>query len=187
MAAGYALGPEFARDAADRRRRFLALGAALTVGFVVLRLTNLYGDPAPWAVQDSGMSTLLSIVNVEKYPPSLLYLMMTLGPGLMALAAFEGARGPLAAWMTTFGRVPLLYYVAHIFLLHALAVAVAWLTLGDASWLFGSLPSQKPAARGFALPGVYAVWLLVVACLYPFCRWFADVKRRRSEWWWSYL
>ncbi len=187
MAAGYALGPAFARDPAERQRLFLALGAAMTLGFVVLRASNFYGDPAPWAIEDSAVSTVLSVLNVEKYPPSLLYLMMTLGPGLMLLAAFEHAHGTLAAWITTFGRVPLLYYVAHIFLIHALAVAVSWMVLGDASWLFGALPSNKPAGWGLPLPGVYAVWLLIVVSLYPLCRWFADVKRRRGDWWLSYL
>ena len=187
MAAGYALGPVFLLDAKVRRRLLLDLGAAITVAFVVLRLSNVYGDPAPWAVQENGLSTALSVLNVEKYPPSLLYLMMTLGPALMLLAAFESARGTLADWITTFGRVPLLYYVAHIFLIHALAVLMALATMGDAAWLFGGIPAAKPAGYGLALPGVYAVWLLVIVALYPLCNWFADLKRRRSEWWWSYL
>ncbi len=187
MAFGYALGPEFARPSSERQRRFLVLGATITAGFVALRLSNLYGDPAEWQVQETTLSTVLSMLNVEKYPPSLLYLMMTLGPGLMLLAAFERARGTLATWITTFGRVPLLYYVAHIFLIHALAVVAAWVMLGDTSWLFGALPSNKPAGWGFGLPVVYAVWLLVVVTLYPMCRWFAHVKRRRDDWWLSYL
>jgi uncharacterized membrane protein len=187
MAAGYALGPAFTLEAAVRRRLFLLLGAAITIGFVLLRLSNLYGDPAAWAVQENALSTVLSVLNVEKYPPSLLYLMMTLGPALMLLAVFERARGDPARWITTFGRVPLLYYVAHIFLIHALAVAVALVTSGDAAWLFGALPSAKPAGYGFSLPGIYAVWLLVVVALYPLCAWFAQLKRRRREWWWSYL
>jgi hypothetical protein len=112
---------------------------------------------------------------------------MTLGPGLLLLAAFERARGGLAAWVTTFGRVPLLYYVAHIFLIHALAVAVALVVLGDASWLFGTVPGATPAGWGFGLPIVYGVWLLVVVGLYPICRWFAQVRRRRGDWWLSYL
>lgn len=187
MAAGYVLGPAFALPALERRRLLLTLGATITVGFLVLRLSNVYGDPAPWAVQGNALASVLSMLNVEKYPPSLLYLMMTLGPALMLLAVFEGARGDLARRITTFGRVPLLYYVAHIFLIHAFAVVVAALTLGDAAWLFGSLPDAKPPGFGFALPGVYVAWLVVVAALYPLCRWFAQLKRGRSEWWWSYL
>jgi uncharacterized membrane protein len=187
VAAGYALGPEFMRAPQARRRRFLALGAAVILAFIALRLTNLYGDPAPWLVQQTTGATVLSTLNVEKYPPSLLYLMVTLGPGLMLLAAFEHARGRLADWVTTFGRVPMLYYIAHIFLIHALAVAFAWAIQRDASWLFGSLASGKPAGYGLCLAGVYPIWLLVVVALYPLCRWFAAVKRHRNDWWLSYL
>lgn len=187
MAAGHVLGPVFILPSNERVRLLTRLGAAVTIGFVALRLSNLYGDPAPWTAQDTALASVLSILNVEKYPPSLLYLMMTLGPGLLLLAAFERARGPLAAWITTFGRVPLLYYVAHIFLIHALAVAVASVVVGDVTWLLGALPGARPAGWGFGLPVVYAVWLVVVMALYPLCRWFAEVKRKRNDWWLSYL
>ncbi len=185
MAAGYLLGPVFKRESAARVRTLFALGAALTAGFILLRITNLYGDPAPWAVQSGPVATVLSFLNCEKYPPSLLYLGMTLGPALMLLAAFEKARGPVADWFTTYGRVPLFYYVAHLYLLHALALLYAWTVVGDVAPLIGRL--HKPAGYGLGLAGVYAVWLFVVVTLYPFCRWFAGVKRRRTEWWWSYL
>ena len=187
MAAGYALGPVFRLEPGARVRRLLALGALTTAGFVLLRATNLYGDPAAWIVHEGTLATALSFINCEKYPPSLLYLAMTLGPGLLLLAAFERARGRLAGWITTFGRVPFLYYVVHIYLIHTLAVVFAWLTLGDTSWLFGGRPGAKPAAYGLGLPGVYVVWALVVLALYPLCRWFAALKQRRTEWWWSYL
>jgi uncharacterized membrane protein len=187
MAAGYALGPLFKRDAGARVQWFTWLGVAVTVGFVLLRAINLYGDPAPWTVHDSALATLLSFINCEKYPPSLLYLMMTLGPGLLLLAAFEGARGRLAGVITTFGRVPFFYYVAHIYLIHALAVAFAWWTSGNAAWLMGAFPPGRPAGYGLSLVGVYAVWLVVVIALYPPCRWFAALKQRRGDWWLSYL
>ena len=187
MAAGYALGPVFQLERAVRRRWLLALGFLTTAGFIVLRASNLYGDPAPWAVQSSALATVLSFVNCEKYPPSLLFLVMTLGPGLLLLAAFETARGRLAELIITYGRVPFLYYVAHIFLIHALAAAMAWLVLGDASWLFGGAPGGRPANFGLSLPALYLMWLFVVVSLYPLCRWFAKIKQRRSEWWLSYL
>jgi uncharacterized membrane protein len=186
MAAGYVLGPIFQRDPATRRRWLIALGAALTAGFILLRASNLYGDPAAWQVQDNWLSTVLSFINCEKYPPSLLYLMMTIGPALVLLAVFEGARGRLARWITTFGRVPFLYYVAHIYLLHLLAGAMVLAIYDDLSWMTASPPS-KPADYGLSLPGVYAVWLIALAMLYPLCRWFAGLKQRRKEWWWSYL
>jgi uncharacterized membrane protein len=187
MAAGYALGPVLALDQAARRRMLVRLGLALTAGFIVLRATNLYGDPASWTVQSTWTATVLSFVNCEKYPASLLYLMMTLGPALLLLAAFGGARGWLAGWITTFGRVPFLYYVAHLFLIHLLAVVYALAVFGDANIIIGSRMMSKPADYGLSLPGNYAVWLLVVISLYPLCRWFAALKQRRREWWWSYL
>jgi uncharacterized membrane protein len=187
MAAGYALGPVFKLDPTARRRWLLGLGTLMSVGFIVLRAINLYGDPAPWVAQSDRLATLLSFLNCEKYPPSLLYLAMTLGPGLLLLAAFEHARGWLADAITTYGRVPFFYYVLHIFVIHALAVAFAWLTVGNAAWLFGDPPLDKPANYGLSLPGIYLVWLLVILTLYPACRWFASVKQRRREWWWSYL
>jgi uncharacterized membrane protein len=187
MAAGYALGPVFQLDSRTRIRRLLWLGVAVTAGFIVLRATNLYGDPAPWTVHETWLATVLSFINCEKYPPSLLYLAMTLGPGLMLLAAFEGVRGRLADFITTFGRVPFFYYIAHLFLIHALAIAFAWATIGDVGWLFSSGFAGKPPGYGLGLPGVYAVWLFVIIALYPLCRWFAGVKRRRREWWLTYL
>jgi uncharacterized membrane protein len=188
MAAGYALGPVMLRQLASRRRCLVALGGGVSLAFVLLRATNIYGDPAPWTLHAGIGATLLSFVNAEKYPPSALYLAMTLGPALVALAAFESAHGMVAAFFVTFGRVPLFYYVAHLLLLHALAVIFAALALGNVSWLFGGLPIEaKPDGYGLGLPGVYLVWMIAVAMLYLPCRWFAEVKRRRSDAWLSYL
>jgi hypothetical protein len=163
---------------------------------VLLRATNAYGDPAPWALHDNISATVLSFLDTEKYPPSALYLSMTLGPILVALAGFEAARGKLAQLFITFGHVALFYYVAHLLLLHMLAVVYA-AVLGNAAWLFGGLPvlfgslptgEPKPESGGLGLPGVYLVWTVVVAALYLLCRWFAELKRRRKDLWWlSYL
>jgi uncharacterized membrane protein len=183
MAAGYALGPLFRLKRETRARQLFALGALITVGFVFLRATNLYGDPAPWAVQNGVVATALSFINCEKYPPSLLFLAMTLGPALMLIAVSEGAQGTIASWITTFGRVPLFYYMAHIYLLHATAILFAWITIGGTVFV----ASQKPDGYGLGLAGIYTVWLAAVILLYPLCSWFAAIKRRRTEWWWSYL
>jgi uncharacterized membrane protein len=187
MAVGYALGRVFELDPDSRRHFLLRTGTAVVASFIVLRATNLYGDPEAWRVQGSWLGTLLSFINCEKYPPSLLYLMMTLGPALVLLALFERAHGPVARWLTTFGRVPFLFYMVHIPLIHILAVGLGWMTLGDAGWMFSWFVPHKPVGYGLSLPGVYAVWLSVVVVLYPLCRWFAALKRRRREWWWSYL
>jgi uncharacterized membrane protein len=181
MAAGYALAPIMLLDPLRRRRILLVTGAVVTLGFIVLRAINLYGDPVPWAIQDGVIATVLSFINNEKYPPSLFYLAMTLGPALLALAAFEAAKGKMAGILVTFGRVPLAYYFAHLVLIHSAAVVVALATYG-----FDVLQA-KPQGYGFGLPVVYMVWLMVTAALYPLCRWFARVKQRRSAWWLSYL
>ena len=186
MALGYVMGGLFELEPARRRRLLLILGSAMIVAFVVLRLANVYGDPHPWSVQSSATFTVLSFLKVHKYPPSLLYLLMTLGPGLLLLVWFETWRGALASVLEVFGRVPLFFYVLHIVLAHALAGLVAlWAGYGT-SVLTGFFP-DFPAEWGYGLPVVYGVWLLVLALLYPLCRWFAQVKRRRSDWWLSYL
>jgi uncharacterized membrane protein len=187
MAVGYAMGPIMQLAQARRRRVLLVLGAGVSVGFVLLRATNLYGDPVAWTAHDGWLATALSFIDCEKYPPSLLYLMMTLGPMLLALAAFEHARGRLSAWLATIGRVPLLYYVAHLYLIHALAVIYAAISIGESAWLFAGSPLRKPLNYGMSLPGIYAVWLFVVIALYPACRWFAELKQKRRDWWLSYL
>jgi len=188
MAAGYALGPIFTKPAGERRRRLLQWGLGAVVVFVALRALDLYGDPTPRVAYSDALTWVLSFVNCEKYPPSLLYLCMTLGPVLLLLAAAERARGRMAAWLVTFGRVPMLYYVAHIFLAHLLAIAYARIAYGDAGWLFHGLPTRhKPPGYGLALPWVYVAWIAVVLALTPLCRWFAAEKQRRTDWWLSYL
>jgi uncharacterized membrane protein len=188
MAAGYVLGPVMLLEPAARRRWLIGLGVGVTLGFILLRTANVYGDPAPWALHDEISATALSFLNTEKYPPSALYLAMTLGPALIALAAFEAAKGKLARCFIVFGRVPLFYYVAHLLLLHTMAVVFAAANNGDVAWLFGGLPIEaKSEGYGLSLPGVYLTWLIVVAALYLPCRWFAGVKRRNAAGWLSYL
>jgi uncharacterized membrane protein len=178
MAAGYALGPVMQREAQARQRLLYAMGAAITLGFVLLRASDLYGDPASWTVEENWLATLLSFVNCEKYPPSLLFLMMTLGPALMLLAAFDQARGRFAQVLAMFGQVPFFFYLVHIYLIHALAIVTGFALTG----VFAVAPRL-----GFSLPEIYLVWLALLALLYPICRWFAGRKARGTAWWWSYL
>jgi hypothetical protein len=134
------------------------------------------------------LSTVLAFINCEKYPPSLLYLMMTLGPALVALACFERARGWLANVLVTFGRVPFLFYVAHAYLTHGAAVAFACVMGHETAWLFRNLPPLiKPESFGISLAGVYLAWIAVTAALFSLCRWFAQIKQHRRAWWLSYL
>ena len=201
MAVGYAAGPIFKRPASERGRTLARLGLGLTALFVVLRSTGVYGDPpaglttgspGPFAVQASPAMTVVSFLNVEKYPPSLQYLLMTLGPSLLLLAWFDrldlaSAWGRLAEKLLVFGRVPMFYYVLHIYLIHTLAILVA-LAWGQPTrsavrgFMFGIEPGY-----GHGLAFIYCVWILVVVALYPACRWFAGVKQRRRDWWLGYV
>jgi uncharacterized membrane protein len=178
MAAGYLLGPVMQLEAHIRQRILFQLGAAITLGFIVLRATNLYGDPASWMPHETWLANLLSFLNCGKYPPSLLYLMMTLGPALMLLAYFEHHRGTFARFLSIFGQVPFFYYVIHIYLIHFLAVTTAFAMTGDL---------VRTPEIGLGLGGVYLIWLLVLVMLYPICRWFVELKNSGKEWWWSYL
>jgi uncharacterized membrane protein len=186
MALGYALGPLARLEPARRRRVFVQLGLALTAGFIVLRAINLYGDPSPWTPQTSGTFTLLSFLNTSKYPPSLLYLLMTLGPTLVLLGAFDRPAGPIARFFVTFGRVPFFYYILHFYLIHLVALGAAALTGFDVKQ-FLTMPFLFPKGYGFSLGVAYLVWIGVVLALYLPCRWFAALKARRTEAWLSYL
>jgi uncharacterized membrane protein len=186
MAAGYAFGTLLLRPERDRRRALLWLGAGLTLAFLLIRVANGYGDPAPWAVQESAGRTVLSFLNTTKYPPSLQFLLMTLGPAIALLPLLERWTGPVARAILVFGRVPLFFYVIHLYLVHAAALTAGTLAGFDPRsflhvWMF------NPDGWGYGLPVVYLVWAGVVLALYPACRWFAGVKARRREVWLSYL
>jgi uncharacterized membrane protein len=195
MAAGFCFGQIFLLESAARRRITFRTGFLLTVAFVVIRTVNLYGDPAPWTHQKSAVFTVLSFLNCTKYPGSLDFLLMTLGPALLLLAYLDRRRFNSANPLIVFGRVPMFYFVLHFYLIHILAVLAAWLRYGRpaASFIFNPLPSMGgprqlfPPDFGYGPAVVYRVWLLTVVLLYPLCRWFAQVKATRRDWWLSYL
>jgi uncharacterized membrane protein len=190
MAAGYAFGSLYRLDQTARRRILLRLGAATTAGFIVLRAINFYGDPAPWSAQTGAVRTVLSFLAVSKYPPSLLFLMMTLGPAMLFLAWFEGRNpGRLGQIFITYGRVPLFFYVLQWITTHTLALVAGRIAGKPTDYLFANLVFGPPPApgSGFDLGMVYALWILGVVLLYPLCRWYARVKARRHDWWLSYL
>ena len=186
MAAGYALGAVYTWDAARRQKALVLLGLGAIALFVVLRFVNGYGEPKAWAPQASPLYTLFSFIDTTKYPPSLAYALMTIGPGLLALAALERFRIPLASFFETFGRVPLFAYVVHIVLAHLLAGLLA-LAMGFGTKVLYGVFFMYPPEWGYGLGGVYLAWLVVLAILYPLCVWFAGVKRRRRDWWLAYL
>jgi uncharacterized membrane protein len=193
MAAGYCCGRVYRLGPQRRRALLIALGLGLTAAFVLIRAVNLYGDPRPWTVQNSPLLTSLSFLNTTKYPPSLAFLLMTLGPALVLLAAADrlrvGERHPLLV----FGRVPLFFFIVHIPLIRVITIALAWLRYGAAPFLFTPPPTLGtpravfPPDYGWDLWVVYAVWVLVVIALYPLCLWFMRFKARRRDWWVSYL
>jgi uncharacterized membrane protein len=181
MALGYCLGPAFGLNPPLRRRWFFALGLATIAGFLVGRMDNRYGDPLPWAPQADPLRTAMSFLNCEKYPPSLCYLQMTLGPALVALAAFDRPPGWIARRIIVIGRVPLFFYLLHLPLIHGLAVLASCISNHGAvdAWLFSPpLPEGAPPGYGYPLPVVYAVWFGALLLLYPLCAWFAGLKRK---------
>jgi uncharacterized membrane protein len=213
MAAGYGFGSLLLLERTVRRKLLLQLGAALILGFIVLRAINVYGDPRLWdkyptppgAVLDENrkmvpasseekptlLGTALSFLNCTKYPASLLYLLMTLGPSIFALGLFDRPLGPLAQPIITFGRVPLFYYLLHIPLIHGAAILCDYLRFGWSPQAFAGpwevQPGNIPESYGLSLPLVYAVWVGVILILYWPCRWFAGVKARHPGGWLSYF
>jgi uncharacterized membrane protein len=197
MAAGYGFGAVVTLDAAARDRWCLRIGGAAIALFLALRAVDVYGDPSPWRAQlvarewAPAMPPALAFLNTTKYPASLLFLLMTLGPTIALMPRLERARGRVAAAVAVFGRVPFFYYLLHIPLIHALAVAVSLAREGAVNpWLFANHPmGAPPPPDGYAwsLWLLYAVFGLTVMLLYLPCRWFADLKARRKDWWLSYL
>ena len=186
MATGYSFGRLLQLREEKRRRVLLWLGLGLTLAFVVIRATNLYGDPRPWTVQQSPLFTIFSFINCEKYPPSLLYLLMTLGPAIALLPLFERWTGALARFFITYGRVPLFYYLLHIPLLHALAIIFAFARYGRQLLTLAN-GNTPPPGWGYNLLVVYLVWIGAVLLLYLPCRWWARLKQRRRATWLTYL
>jgi uncharacterized membrane protein len=191
MALGYCFGPIMTMDPPRRRRWMVRIGLGLTGAFLVLRGTNVYGDPNPWT-QVPGM-TVLSFLRCNKYPPSLDFLLMTLGPALLLMAWLDQFVFTKTNPLIVFGRVPLFYFLVHFFLIHLLAFPFAFIRYGHAAFLLEPAPSMGgpanlyPPGYGYPLWVVYLVWFAVVALMYPICLWYARLKERRSDWWLSYL
>ena len=191
MILGYCFGKYYLSDIMNRNKRSILLGTGLIIFFVVVRLTNLYGDPLEWKEQQSLLYTFFSFINTQKYPPSLLYLCITIGLCLIILGLVGNVKNKFADAITVFGRVPLFYYIIHFYLLHLLSSILFF--MNGHSFEEGAKGAKGVPLKflipgeGFGLPGVYLVWLAVVLALYPLCKWFADYKRAHTSWWLSYL
>jgi uncharacterized membrane protein len=199
MALGYALGSLYVKDKAYRVRLLKIMGATAILLFVVLRLFDQYGEPQKWSEQKSFVFTILSFLNTTKYPPSRLFLLMTLGPALLALAYFEKTTvrrenslgGRVREFFVTFGRVPLFFYLLQWPMSHLISVLLHFAFGKPTGWLFQTpmdwFTNPPPPNIGFNLVVVYLSWITGVLILYPLCKWFAGVKKRRHDWWLSYL
>jgi uncharacterized membrane protein len=195
IALGYCFGSIVARNPKTRQQISVLVGTASLGLFAILRFTHGYGDPGPgFGYLGTPSHTAMSFLSVQKYPPSLHYLLATLGIVLLLFALFDklviaGWLGRLRAFLNVYGRVPFFFYIAHIFVIHAFALGVALVT--NPSWRFWITPdvvfTRHFNGWGYSLPIVYSIWIFVVLALYPFCIWFSGLKDRRNSWWLSYL
>jgi uncharacterized membrane protein len=194
MALGYVYGAFYQRGfpSEQRRRMLLTIGICATLLFLLLRGFNLYGEPTTWHLRpDSPLLTAMSFLNTTKYPPSLQFLLMTMGPALVFLSLSESLRSPVIKPILTFGRVPFFFYIIHLYLIHALAML--WLAYSGRDWheyilSAAALRSGRLSNFGLGLSGVYLFWILVIALLYPICRWYQKYKENNpSHWWLSYM
>jgi uncharacterized membrane protein len=197
MAAGFCFGPVLSLEPQKRRAWMVRLGLGMIAAFLVLRAVNIYGDRFPWNTEVPD-KTWLAFLRCTKYPPSLDFLLMTLGPALLLLAWFDrlgfssaglSGKNPLLV----FGRVPLFYFLLHFLLIHLLAIPCAYFRYGKIAFLLDTLPSLGgsgalyPSDFGYDLGVVYGAWILVVVMMYPLCLWFSRLKDRRRGWWLSYF
>lgn len=183
MAAGYAFGSFYTKPAALREKQLRYVGLGMIAAFILLRAINIYGDPKEWSLQHSWVFNIIAFLNCTKYPPSLLYLLMTLGPAILFLSFAEKIKGRLTNIPIIFGRVPMFYYLLHVPLIHGLAVALELWRTGNANWMMeGNMFNLPPPADyGYPLWFMYLVWMLVLALLYPLCAWYAGYKQRSKS------
>jgi uncharacterized membrane protein len=191
MMLGYVFGTIYRSsfDAARRKNILLITGVFLLSLFLVLRAFNIYGDPAPWVAQRSFSLTVISFLNVSKYPPALLYLCVTLGPGLILLAFMEKKKNKLTDILMIYGNVPFFYYILHWFVIRSLSVAAFYLAGYGSKDIYNPklMFFFRPDGMGYSLGGMYLVWLLIIVILYFPCRWFSNYKKMHKQWWLSYL
>jgi uncharacterized membrane protein len=191
MILGYCLGRLYvpAFDPNKRKKILFYLGAGMLLLFIIVRTLNEYGDPSPWSYQRNFFYTFLSFIKVTKYPPSMLFVCITIGIALIALAFLENVQNKFTKWMTVYGRVPFFYYVLHLYLMHAFCVIAFFLSgYGADNIVSPQTPFLfRPPRFGYSLPIVYVIWFIVVLLLYPICRWYNRYKSTHHNWWLSYL
>ena len=191
MILGYGLGSFFRPEitSAHRRKVLLLFGLLGIATFIIVRFINVYGDPVLWSPQSTPFNTFLSFISTTKYPPSLLFACMTIGPALIVLSLVEGVQSKLASFFITYGRVPFFYYIIHFFLIHTLCLVMFYATGHNNSQVVDPASPFyfRPAAFGFNLLTVYGIWMLIVLLMYPLCKWYGNYKLSHKHWWLSYL
>lgn len=193
MMLGYCFGKLYTGDFTFEKRRKILLGTGIgmIVVFCLLRMSNSYGNPETWSSQKELIFSVLSFVNVHKYPPSLLFMLMTIGPALLFLAFFEKANNKIATFISVYGRVPFLYYILHFLFLHLLCM-VLFMFRGHSFFekvpeIYGIPFGFMLVGEGYSLTAVYIIWISVVISLYPICKWYSTFKKENKYWWLSYL
>ena len=194
MMLGYCTGILYSQkfSVEQRRKNLNSIGIGLILLFAVVRFINIYGNPEAWSTQKNGLFTMLSFIDVHKYPPSLLYMCITIGTALLLLPFLERSQNRFTNTMRIYGRVAFFYYVVHIYLIH-LVSAICYIAKGhslqEATNINGGLPFYFLASKdGYSLPVVYLIWICVVIALYPICKWYDNYKtNHREKWWLSYL
>ena len=189
MALGYLFGPVTKMTKPQRKKIFLFTGLTMLIVAFFLRITNTYGDPQLYEQQDTLIFSIMSFLNVTKYPPSLLYLFFMLGIAMILMNLFDRKLGSWSKPLEIFGRVPFFFYILHIPLLHIFGIILAMISFGDASWLMQTPvgPSPKAYQYSFELLPTYIGWILALIILYPASKWFANLKATRKDWWLSYF
>jgi uncharacterized membrane protein len=190
MFMGYCAGKLFEAtvDSHKRKRALVFIGAGLITLFFVLRLINGYGNPFPWTPQPTGLATFFSFMNVQKYPPSLMYASITLGPALIVLALIEHVKNGFTEFAKVFGRVPFFYYVIHFYIIHIVTVIAFYIEGYGTKDIVGQTPFLfRPLQFGYPLWAVYVIWAALIIGLYPLCKCYNKYKATHSQWWLSYL
>lgn len=187
MAAGYAFGSLFNYAPSIRQNIFIKIGVSFIILFLILRIFNLYGDPFPWQETNLWWKNILAVIKVHKYPPSLLYVLMTLGISISALGLLESVNNRFSQVLSVFGKVPMFYYVLHLYLIHGVQILVGVLSGYPLENFMGNFFNKIPKDWGYNLLTVYLIWLGIVTVLYFPCRWYVRLKQRRKDWWLSYI
>ncbi|HUS02363.1 MAG TPA: heparan-alpha-glucosaminide N-acetyltransferase domain-containing protein, partial [Chitinophagaceae bacterium] len=190
MIAGYCFGELYTRYDTEKRKKILiALGIGCIILFIIIRATNIYGDQLHWEKKNTLLFTFLSFINTTKYPPSLLYILMTIGPGILFLGLTERPLNRFGKIISVYGKVPMFYYVLHFYIIHLVSVIAGLINGYSLNEMINGAPGGQPLQNfGYHLWVVYLIWISIVALLYPLCRWYSNYKLRNPQkWWLSYL